>query len=112
MARLDRMNEIGGRAGGGECRGDLAGDMAGLADAHANDPPLGGEYHADRAAKFLAQRIGHVCERRRLRAQNFARNRQIVDVFSDLSDAHIVSGCSCRGRKLGRSARGINTRRP
>ncbi len=41
MARFGRMNEERRRAGGGEGRGDLAADMAGLAQAGNDQPSLG-----------------------------------------------------------------------
>ena len=39
MAGLGRVHEKGGRAGGGQCGGDLAADVAALADAHDHRAP-------------------------------------------------------------------------
>ena len=41
VARLARVHEVGGGAGGGEGRGDLAPDMAGFAHAGDDQPALG-----------------------------------------------------------------------
>jgi hypothetical protein len=43
-----RMHEKGRRAGGGQRGGDLAGDVAGFADAGDDDPARAVEDHADR----------------------------------------------------------------
>ena len=61
MAGFARMDEIGGRARGGHCRGDLARDMAGL--AHARDDGAAGGGHdprhgrVERVAKALGRAV-------------------------------------------------------
>ena len=53
VARLGGMQEEGGRAGAGERRGDLAGDVAGLAHAGDDHPALAGQ--ADAAGRGEAR---------------------------------------------------------
>ena len=64
MARLAGMHEIGGSAGGGEGRRDLAADMAGLSHAADDQPPVRLADHFDRSDKGLSE---SVMDRRRQR---------------------------------------------
>ena len=58
MAGFGGMDEIGGRAGGGQSGGDLAGDMARFAHAADDDPALCRQHHIDGADEFAVQRGG------------------------------------------------------
>ena len=53
MRSLGRMHEQRGRAGGGQRRGDLAADMAGLAHAGHDDPPGGRRQPVDCLAEAI-----------------------------------------------------------
>ena len=57
MARFARMHEIGGRAGRGEGRGDLAADMAGLAHAGDDQPALATARSAQRRRRAGRQAV-------------------------------------------------------
>ena len=55
MAGFGGVNEERGRAGRGEGRGDLAADMAGLAEAGDDQPSLGAENEAGGLGEGLAE---------------------------------------------------------
>ena len=57
VARLARMHEIGGRAGRGEGRRDLAADVARLAHAGDDQPALGGADAIDRGDERAAEPV-------------------------------------------------------
>ena len=57
VARLAGMHVIGGRAGRGEGRGDLAADVAGLAHAGHDDPAVRGCDQIDRRRERLAEAV-------------------------------------------------------
>ena len=57
MARLARMHEHGRRAGGGEGRGDLAGDVTGLADAGDDHAAAGVADGRDRGGEVIAKTV-------------------------------------------------------
>ena len=57
VARFARMHEQRRRAGGGEGRGDLAPDMAGLAHAGDDDAALRGADQVDRGGEGRAQPV-------------------------------------------------------
>ena len=62
MAGLGGVNEHGRRPGRGQGRGDLARDVAGLADPGADDPALGGEQGLYGGGKGRAQAFSHLAE--------------------------------------------------
>ena len=58
VAGLGRVNELRGRAGAGEGRGDLASDMARFAHAGHDHPAARGQNGFDRPVKAVAQADG------------------------------------------------------
>ena len=57
MARLARVDVIGGRPGRGEGRGDLAADMAGFPHPGDNDAALGVADQLDRGEEWWAEPV-------------------------------------------------------
>ena len=55
MRRFGGVDEEGGRAGGGQRRGDLAADMAALAHAHDGDAAAAGQHGLHGVHESVAQ---------------------------------------------------------
>ena len=98
MARLAGMDEERRAAGRGQGRGDLAGDMAALAHAGHDDPPVDGAEPVQRLDEAPVQRIGERGQAGGFQRQHAARRRQIR--FAARLAVRLASGG--RGRIRGR----------
>ncbi len=78
MARLAGMNELRGRSGRGEGRGDLARDMAALAHAGDRDAARSRRQQVDRLGEALIESLDERGQAGDLGAQHPARNANRV----------------------------------
>ncbi len=72
MHRLGGMDEVGGGAGAGHGRRDLARDVARLADAGNDDPAGAGQDQRDRALEGAVDALGQCSYGRCFNAQDSA----------------------------------------
>ena len=78
VARLDGMDELRRRAGRGEGRGDLAGDMAALAHAGDDDAPARRGASVDRSFESTVERFGEAFEPGDLGADDASGNGEVA----------------------------------
>ena len=78
VARLGGVDELRRRAGRGEGRGDLAGDMAALAHPGDDDAPAHGGARVDRSSERAVERFGEAFEPGDLGADDAAGNGEIA----------------------------------